>query len=75
MCIASPSLPPSLSLHTEVRCAESAKIRGKYQDRIPVSDHHQFVHILISIHVVMACVFSYHAELQCTCTCVESNLE
>ena len=21
---------------TEVRCAESAKIRGKYQDRIPV---------------------------------------
>ena len=22
---------------TEVRCAESSKIRGKYQDRIPVS--------------------------------------
>ena len=24
--------------HTEVRCAESAKIRAKYQDRIPVRD-------------------------------------
>lgn len=30
--------PPICILDTEVRCAESAKIRGKYQDRIPVSD-------------------------------------
>ena len=40
VCVCDP-LYVGVSDSTEVRCAESAKIRGKYQDRIPVSAHYK----------------------------------
>jgi len=42
----------------EVRCAESAKIRGKYQDRIPVGSNYSMrtLYVLVLTHSTKWCL-------------------
>lgn len=57
------TFPPHICMSTEVRCAESAKIRGKYQDRIPVSNWKLY-------HVF--CCWWYHFIVPSAHDCINS---